>query len=137
MPHEPSEIVNQSQDQSIALFDSHGRVVEGGKIGDPLVSCEVIDGVLHMKHRDEYLFAGNSQGYWQAELKANVPERHERLRFVAISAPDNTKFRISLWDHEEQIELFADLEWIKCAYGAVAFTNRVGVLELQLSRIDN
>ncbi|KAG0042176.1 hypothetical protein BGZ83_000798 [Gryganskiella cystojenkinii] len=142
MPREPSEIVDRSQlvDPDIEgdclscqyfdhLYASQDR-------GDLLVSCEVIDGVLLMKHEDKYFYAGNGQGYWQVEFKADVPERHERLRLVP-SAPNNKKFCIALWDQEEQKELFAYLEWIKCAYGSVSFSSSGGVVELQLSRIDS
>ena len=90
------------------LFDDQSRVVESGKtyelqlltrmteqdalsfeysdtlhgtIGcsNPLVSCETIAGIFYLKYDAKYLYATNDN---EIGLKANIPERHERLRFL-------------------------------------------------------
>ncbi|KAG0012595.1 hypothetical protein BGZ80_011637, partial [Entomortierella chlamydospora] len=143
IPQPSSDIAGESQGhsrQGSVLFDDQSRIVESGTIyelqlvvrdmeddtlsfeytdhlhgtvdgGGPLVSCETIDSILYLKYDDKYLYATNEK---EIGLKVDVPERHERLRFLMS---DNNTFRISKWDQE----VFATLEWIKCSYGAVWF----------------
>ncbi|KAG9064480.1 hypothetical protein KI688_003670 [Linnemannia hyalina] len=103
------------------LSFQYSRVLHGtADREDPIVTCEFIDGITYLKYQNEFLYVIDNENMAEIGLTADVPKKHQRLRLV-VSDEDNT-FQLSMWDRN----LFAYLEWIKCAYAAFWFERSSG-----------
>ncbi|KAG9064485.1 hypothetical protein KI688_003675 [Linnemannia hyalina] len=103
------------------LSFQYSRVLHGtADREDPIVTCEFIDGITYLKHNNEFLYIFDDGTTAEIGLTDDVPKKHQRLRLV-VSDEDNA-FQISMWDRD----LFAYLEWFKCAYAAFWFQHGSG-----------